>query len=76
MVRLSSPESIVNKVASATVDVDVTGFTSNIGTDADIVLLDSEGNTVDSSQVSMNIKTVRVNVVIYETKYVPINYVV
>jgi YbbR domain-containing protein len=76
MVRLSGPESIVNKVASATVDVDVTGFTSNIGTDADIVLLDSEGNTVDSSQVSMNIKTVRVNVVIYETKYVPINYVV
>ncbi len=76
MIRLSGPESIVNKVASATVDVDVTGFTSNIGTDADIVLLDAEGNAVDSSQVSMNIKTVRVNVVIYETKYVPIKYVV
>ncbi|MBP3814827.1 MAG: hypothetical protein ILA12_09255, partial [Butyrivibrio sp.] len=76
MVRISGPESVVSQITSAAVDVDVTGFTSNIGTDADIVLLDSEGNTVDSSQIDMNIKTVRVNVVIFETKYVPITYVV
>jgi YbbR domain-containing protein len=76
MVRISGPESVVNSIASATVDVDVTGFTSNIGTDADIMLLDAEGEVVDSSLVSMNIKTVRVNVVIYETKYVPITYTV
>ena len=74
MVRISGPESVVNQVASATVDVDVTGFTSNIGTDADIMLLDAEGSVVDSSLISMNIKTVRVNVVIYDTKYVPITY--
>ena len=74
MVRISGPESIVNQITSATVDVDVTGFTSNIGTDADIVLLDSEGEVVDPGAISMNIKTVRVNVVIYETKYVPLVY--
>ena len=68
MVRISGPESVVNRVKSASVDVDVTGFTSNIGTDADIMLLDSDGEPVDTSLVSMNIKTVRVNVVIYETK--------
>ena len=67
MVRISGPESVVNNIKSATVDVDVTGFTSNIGTDADIILLDGDGNPVDSNLVSMNIKTVRVNVVIYET---------
>jgi YbbR domain-containing protein len=76
MVRISGPESVVNKVASASVDVDVTGFTSNIGTDADIMLLDSEGEPLDTSLVSMNIKTVRVNVVIYETKYVPIIHII
>lgn len=76
MVRISGPESVVSRITSATVDVDVTGFTSNIGTDADIALLDAEGNVVDNASVSMNIKTVRVNVVIYETKYVPITYVV
>lgn len=76
MVRISGPESVVNSIKSATVDVDVTGFTSNIGTDADIVLIDADGNPVDPSMVDMNIKTVRVNVVIYETKYVPVSYVV
>ncbi len=76
MVRISGPESVVSRITSAAVDVDVTGFTSNIGTDADIVLLDADGNLVDSSQVTMNIKTVRVNVVIFETKYVPISPVV
>ncbi len=74
MVRINGPESVVSSIASATVDVDVTGFTSNIGTDADIELLDKNGNAVDASLVTMNIKTVRVSVVIYETKYVPITY--
>ena len=78
MVRVSGPESFINKVARASVDVDVTGFTSNIGTDADVLLYDSDGNVLDASAngASMNIKTVRVNVQILETKYVPINYVV
>jgi YbbR domain-containing protein len=76
MLRISGPESIINSIKSASVDVDVTGFTSNIGTDADIVLYDSEGLPVDNSPVSMNIKTVRVNVVIYETKFVPLTYVI
>ncbi len=74
MVRINGPESVISSITSATVDVDVTGFTSNIGTDADIELLDVNGNVVDSSLVTMNIKTVRVSVVIYETKYVPITY--
>ena len=74
MIRITGPESVVNSVATASVDVDVTGFTSNIGTDADVELFDAEGNSIDSSLVTMNIKSVRVNVVIYETKYVPITY--
>ncbi|WP_024865429.1 CdaR family protein [Butyrivibrio sp. FCS014] len=76
MIRITGPESVVNSVASASVDVDVTGFTSNIGTDADVELFDAEGNNIDTSLVNMNIKSVRVNVVIYETKYVPITYAV
>ncbi len=76
MIRISGPESIINSVKYAAVDVDVTGFTSNIGTDADIVLYDANGDPIDGSLVSMNIKTVRVNVVIYETKYVPLSFVV
>ncbi len=75
MVRISGPESFINSVAKASVDVDVTGFTSNIGTDADIVLYDTDGEPLDLAQsgVSMNIKSVRANVQILATKYVPIN---
>ena len=76
MIRINGPESVIQNIQSAEVDVDVTGFTSNIGTDADIILYDADGDPVDSSQVSMNIKSVRVNVSIYGTKYVPLNYVV
>jgi YbbR domain-containing protein len=76
MVRISGPESIVNSITAATVDVDVTGFTSNIGTDADIVLIGANGEVVDTTQVDMNIKNVRVNVAIYETKEVPITYAI
>jgi YbbR domain-containing protein len=78
MVRISGPESFINRVARASVDVDVTGFTANIGTDADILLYDADGNVLDPTAqgASMNIKTVRVNVQILETKYVPVKYVV
>lgn len=78
MVRISGPESFIERIARASVDVDVTGFTSNIGTDADILLYDSDGSVLDptANGASMNIKTVRVNVQILETKYVPVNYVV
>ena len=78
MVRVSGPESFINSIVRASVDVDVTGFTSNIGTDADIVLYDAEGNVLDPTAhgASMNIKSVRANVQILETKYVPVSYVV
>jgi YbbR domain-containing protein len=76
MVRVSGPESVISSIASANVDVDVTGFTSNIGTDADIELYDAEGDSIDTSHIDMNIQSVRVNVVIYATKYVPLNYVI
>ena len=66
----------VDADASAAVDVDVTGFTSDIITNADIVLYDADGNQVDTSQISMNAKTVNVNITIYGTKYVPLKFTV
>lgn len=76
MIRINGPESIVQKVQSAEVDVDVTGFTSDIITNADIVLYDVDGNQVDTSQITMNAKTVNVNVTIYGTKYVPLKFTI
>lgn len=76
LIRVSGPESIVSQIKSAVVDVDVTGFTSNIGTDADIKLYDEEGNVISEGSLTLNITSVRVNVTILETKRVPIVYTI
>ncbi len=74
MIRINGPESVIQNIQSAGVDVDVTGFTTDIYTNADIALLDADGNTVDTSQVTMNAKAVSVNVTIFGTKYVPLKF--
>lgn len=74
LVRISGPESLINQVAKATVEVDVTGFTSDIGTNLDIRLYDSEGNPIQDSRISQNIKSVGVKVSIYQTKEVPVSF--
>jgi len=73
-VRISGPQSVIDKVAKAAVDVDVTGFTSNIGTDVTIKLYDEDGNVVNNSSITMNMTSVRVTVTILATKTVPITY--
>lgn len=74
LVRISGPESLVSSVAKAVVDVDVTGFTSDIGTDAEIRLYDAEDKLINDDNLVQNISVVRVNVSILQTKTVPINF--
>ncbi len=75
MLRITGPESVVNSIDHASVDVDVTGFTSNISTIADIHLYDEDGDEISDSSLTLNIKSVRVNVEILQTKLVNITYV-
>jgi YbbR domain-containing protein len=74
LVRISGPASVVNQVSKAGVDVDVTGFTSDIGTVVDIKLYDADGNELSTSGVTMNISSVRVKVEILQTKSVPLAF--
>lgn len=73
-VRISGPESVVNSVKTASVDVQVTGFTEKISTSADIVLYDEDGNEVDDDNLTLNISAVKVDVEILATKKIPITY--
>ena len=72
--RVSGPQSVVEKVKSAYADVSVGGFTGNISTMADIVLYDEAGEPVPMDSLELNIDTVRVDVEILATKKVPIYY--
>lgn len=76
LVRISGPESVIEKINRAAVDVDVTGFTNDIETNLEIRLYDEEGHLIQDNRVSQNIKSVGVSVDIYQTKEVPIYFAV
>jgi predicted DNA-binding protein with PD1-like motif len=74
IVRLTGPESIINQISAAVVTVDVSGMTSSIATNTEILLYDEEGNEIDNVSVKKNVESVSVNAQILETKKVPIIY--
>ena len=70
LVRISGPASRVDMVSRAEAEVDVTGFTSAIGTEADIRLYDADDNLLRDTVISQNIASVRVQISILQTKFV------
>lgn len=74
LVRISGPESVVDEITKAVVDVDVTGFTNDIGTNLDIRLYSADDRLIQSDRITQNIKSVGVNVSIYQTVEVPVHY--
>ena len=76
LIRISGPKSVVSQIAKAQAEVDVSGFTSNIGADTDIRLYDENGKEIQSSGLERSISKVRVSIEILEMKTVSINYTV
>ncbi len=76
LVRISGPQSVIDQITKAAVDVDVTGMTSDIVTNAEIKLYDAEDNVVDTRNITQNIKTVDVRVGIGQLATIPINFTV
>ena len=74
LLRISGPKSVVSQIASVQADVDVSGFTNNIDTDASLRLYDADGREIDASGLERNISKVRVSVEILETKTVPVSF--
>ena len=75
LVRVTGPQSIIDQIVKASVDVNVTGMTSDIVTNADVIFYDADDNIVAvTSNITQNIKSVGVKVVIWQTTEVPVNY--
>lgn len=74
LVRISGPQSVIDQIAKAAVDVNITGMTSDIVTNADIVLYDVDDNVINASNITQNIKSVGVKVSIWQTIDVPVSY--
>lgn len=74
LVRVTGPESVVSTIETAAVSVGITGFTGDIGTNAEIKLYDAQGEEVSKDKLALNINTVGVNVEILGTKAVPLRF--
>lgn len=73
-VRVSGPESVISRIKTAEVNVEVTGFTNDIETNVEIKLYDEQGLEIPKKNLTLNINNVGVNVEILTTKSVPIRF--
>lgn len=71
-VEISGPESVISRISSAVLQVDISDSVSEISTYADVILYDVDGKEVSSKQVTMNTGFVKVTIPILKTKEVPI----
>ncbi len=74
LVVISGPESVVSQIKRAVASVDVSGFTSNISTDADVRLYDENDEEITADSLVKSISKVRVTVEILATAKVPVTY--
>ncbi len=73
-VRISGPESVVSRIKSAMVSVDVSGTTSNIATYADVKLYDAQEKEISAASIKKNVDSVKVGIEILATQTVPIKF--
>lgn len=74
LVRITGPESAVDQVAKAVVDVSVDGMTGDIVTNAEIKLYDADDQLISDEAITQNIRSVGVKVSIWQKLSVPVNY--
>lgn len=72
--EIQGPESAINEISHAEVDVDVTGITGVSTASARIRLVDESGNVVSRASVTQNLDTVNSTVEVWDTKEVPVVY--
>lgn len=77
LVRVAGPESVVNRVASANINIDMNSlseFTSDIQTSVPVRLYDEDGNEVEGSTLTKNPENVMIKIEILSTKDVPLRF--
>ncbi len=72
--EIEGPASKIAEVSKAVVDVNVAGISNNISAPVDIHLKNANGAELNYATVNKNADQVKVSVVIYATKEVPIEY--
>lgn len=73
-VEIQGPQSAIEEINKAEVDVDVTGITGTGKASGAIRLVDAAGNEVVRPSVSKNLESVTITVEVWNTKEIPVVY--
>lgn len=73
-IRVAGPASVVSKISTAKVNVDVTESSSDVATYSSVRLYDKEGIEITSDLLVKSTDKVHINVDVIPTKYVPLKY--
>lgn len=73
-VIITGPESVVDRIASTAVEINVDGATSDVNITLPVHLYDADGHEVEDARLSMSVKEVFTTAAILQTKVVPIEY--
>lgn len=68
ILKVSGPESVIAQIDRAVASIDVTGASSDLTDSVTPLVLDSQGNPVDTAKLSFNIDKVTVSAVMLEVK--------
>ena len=71
-IEITGPQSAVDQVSSARVDIDVTGAATNLSANVEIQLYDKAGKRLDMDSITKNVNYVRMSVEVLATKEVPV----
>ena len=73
-VIISGPESVVSKIASTSVEINVDGATSDVNITLPVHLYDADGNEIDDTKLTKSVNEVFTTASILQKKEVPIEY--
>ncbi len=74
VVNVTGPESLINKIKTVRVTVDVTNRYEDFEVSVKPVIYDGNDEIMTSSRLEMNVEEAKVTVPVYETKSVPIKF--
>ena len=71
-IEITGPQSAVDQVSDARVDINVSNATTNLSANVEIQLYDAEGKLLDYGSITKNVNYVRMSVEVLATKEVPV----
>lgn len=74
MIHIEGAATTVEKIATVCAEVNVSGLSEDTSFDVEPILYDQEGNEIDTTDLSLNVSSVEVNVSLLDTKTVPVSW--